>query len=160
MGYFSIQNQFFQNISIISIMTSIRTEIAFQKSLKNQNKESLKKKKYAGKAVKESTPLNLTENNNHQTIVDLEDLGDPQPQGTLGIQGTYSTLRGYWGPSTSGYTPIGDWEFDKEAYNLRLQRHENCHFIVKAVFFGVFMIFMIVIIMLEMNGVPVFPKHT
>ena len=132
-------------------MTSIRTEIAFQKSLRKNSNESLKKK-YAGKAVRESTPLKLTENNNHQTIVDLEDLGDPQPQGTL------RTLRGYWGPSTSGYTPIGDWEFDKEAYNLRVQRHENCHFIVKAVFFGVFMIFMTVIIMLEMNGVRVLPE--
>ena len=134
-------------------MTSIRTEIAFQKSLRKNSNERLKKK-YAGKAVRESTPLKLTENNNHQTIVDLEDLGDPQPQGTL------RTLRGYWGPSTSGYTPIGDWEFDKEAYRLRVQRHEDFHFIVKAVFFGGFVIFMIVIIMLEINGVPVFSRNT
>ena len=133
-------------------MSSIRTEIAFQKSLRKNSNESLKKK-YAGKAVRESTPLKLTENNNHQTIVDLEDLGDPQPQGTL------RTLRGYWGPTTSGYTPIGDWEFDEEAYRLRVQRHENCHFLVKAVFFGVFMIFMTVIIMLEMNGVRVIPEY-
>ena len=133
-------------------MTSIRTEIAFQKSLRKNSNERLKKK-YAGKAVRESTPLKLTENNNHQTIVDLEDLGDPQPQGTL------RTLRGYWGPTTSGYTPIGDWEFDEEAYRLRVQRHENCHFLVKAVFFGVFMIFMTVIIMLEMNGVRVIPEY-
>ena len=143
-------------------MTSIRTEIAFQKSLRKNSNESLKKK-YAGKDVKECTPLKLTENNNHQTIVDLEDLGDPQPQGTFGIKGTLKTLRGYWGPSSTGYTPIGDWEFDQEAYNLRVQRHENCHLIVKAVFFGFFMIFMTIIIMLEMNGVrvvPEYPGHT
>ena len=139
-------------------MTSIRTEIAFQKSLRKNSNERLKKK-YAGKAVRESTPLKLTENNNHQTIVDLEDLGNPQTQGTFGIQGTIRTLRGYWGPTTSGYTPIGDWEFDEEAYRLRVQRHEDCHFIVKAVFFGVFMVFMAVIIMLEMNGVRVIPEY-
>ena len=135
-------------------MTSIRTEIAFQKSLRKNSNERLKKK-YAGKAVRESTPLKLTENNNHQTIVDLDDLGDPQPEGTFGIQGTLRTLRGY----TSGYTPIGDWDFDEEAYNLRVQRHENCHFLVKAVFFGFFMVFMTVIIMLEMNGVRVLPEY-
>ena len=139
-------------------MTSIRTEIAFQKSLRKNSNERLKKK-YAGKAVRESTPLKLTENNNHQTIVDLEDLGNPQPQGTFGIQGTVRTLKGYWGPSISGYTPIGDWEFDEEAYRLRVQRHENCHFLVKVVFFGFFMVFMTVIIMLEMNGVRVLPEY-